>query len=65
MLKKLKDYPNISKIIFYTNQEWGQIKGQEPQGKVEVEAKEKKMNIELDWRTAGFFSLLSSPLKMK
>ena len=49
------DYPNISKIIFYTNQEWGQSKGKEPQSKKDVEDKAKKLNIELIWRTASFF----------
>lgn len=50
-----RDYPKISKIVIYTNQEWGQYKGKEPQGKKDVESKAKELGIELDWRTASFF----------
>lgn len=50
-----RDYPKISKIVIYTNQEWGQCKGKEPQGKKDAEAKAKELGIELDWRTASFF----------
>jgi len=50
-----KDYPKISKLIIYTNQEWGQNKGKEPQGKKDIENKAKELKIELDWRTASFF----------
>jgi hypothetical protein len=50
-----RDYPKISKIVIYTNQEWGQYKGKEPQGKKDAEAKAKELGIELDWRTASFF----------
>lgn len=53
--KAKKDYPNITKIMFYTNQEWGQNKGEEPQGKISVEGKAKELSIELNWRTASFF----------
>ncbi len=53
--KAKKDYPKISKIFFYTNQEWGQKKGQEPQGKTDVEERAKELSIELNWRTASFF----------
>jgi len=49
------DYPDISKLIFYTNQEWGQNRGKEPEGKQEVEKKANDLNIELEWRTASFF----------
>jgi len=55
-IKKAKrDYPNISKIIFYTNQEWGQTRGKEPQGKIAIEKKARELGLALDWRTAGFF----------
>jgi len=50
-----RDYPKISKIVIYTNHEWGQYRGKEPQGKKEVESKAKELGIELDWRTASFF----------
>ena len=50
-----KDYPKISKIVIYSNQEWGQYRGNEPQGKKDAESKAKELGIELDWRTASFF----------
>lgn len=53
--KAKKDYPNITKIMFYTNQEWGQNKGQDPQGKIDIEKKAKASNVKLEWRTASFF----------
>ncbi len=53
--KSKRDYPNITKLLFYTNQEWGQNKGQKPQGLIEVDEKAKELNIILEWRTASFF----------
>jgi energy-coupling factor transporter ATP-binding protein EcfA2 len=54
--KSKKDYPNLTKIIFYTNQEWGQGKSQtDPQGKIEIEQKAKEAKIEIEWKTASFF----------
>jgi hypothetical protein len=50
-----KDYPGISQLIIYTNQQWGQNKGREPKSKKDVEDKAKKLNIKLVWRTASFF----------
>ncbi len=42
-IKKAKrDYPNITKLLFYTNQEWGQNRGQKPQGLIEIEEKANK-----------------------
>ncbi|MFM2314750.1 MAG: hypothetical protein RLZZ04_4026 [Cyanobacteriota bacterium] len=55
-LKKAKrDYSNITRILFYTNQEWGQRRGQEPQGLIEIQKKVEELNIILDWRVASFF----------
>ena len=53
--KAKRDYPNITKIILYTNQEWGQSKGQKPQGLVEIEQKANELKIDLEQRTASFF----------
>ena len=50
-----KDYPTITKILFYTNQEWGQSKGKEPKGKKKVEEKAKTLGVALEWRTASYF----------
>ncbi|PET62780.1 MULTISPECIES: AVAST type 4 anti-phage nuclease Avs4 [Bacillus cereus group] len=80
-LKKSKrDYSNLTKIIFYTNQEWGQShkkndssknvgdsmesdsseniddsKGNDPKVKIDIEAKAKELNLQIEWRTASFF----------
>jgi len=55
-LKKAKrDYPDITKLIFYTNQEWGQNKGKDPKGKTDAEKEAKKLNIEIEWRVASYF----------
>lgn len=53
--KSKKYYPTITKLIFYTSQEWGQNKGEKPQGLIEVEKKADDLNIILDWRVASFF----------
>ena len=51
-----RDYPNLTKVIFYTNQEWGQGRSQnDPQAKIEIEKKAHDLNIEIEWRTASFF----------
>ena len=53
--KAKRDYPDLNKIIFYTNSEWGQNKGKEPQGKIDVEKKAKENNLEIEWRCCSFF----------
>ena len=53
--KSKRDYPKITKFLFYTNQEWGQNKGEKPQGLIEIEEKAQELNILLDWRTASYF----------
>ena len=56
MLKKAKrDYPNITKIVFYTNSEWGQYKGKEPSGKKEIEKESTKLSIAIEWRCGSYF----------
>jgi hypothetical protein len=51
-----RDYTDLTKIIFYTNQEWGQgKKGNDPVAKKEAEQKANKSNIKIEWRTASFF----------
>ncbi len=45
-----RDYPNITKIIIYTNQNWGQGKKQnDSQVKVDIDNKAKELGIEIDW----------------
>ena len=53
--KAKRDYSNITKLLFYTNQEWGQNKGQEPKGLKEIEERAKELSIELEWKTASYF----------
>ncbi len=50
-----RDYADISRLVFYSNQEWGQAKGKKPKGLKEIEKKAKELDIELDWRTTSFF----------
>ncbi|MBT3176925.1 MAG: ATP-binding protein [Desulfobacula sp.] len=53
--KTSRDYPDLSNLLIYSNQEWGQNKGKKPAGLKEVEKKAKQLNIKIDWRTASFF----------
>jgi len=50
-----RDYPSITKLLIYTNQEWGQAKGKTPHGLLYVENKANDFGIKLRWNTAGFF----------
>ena len=54
--KSKKNYQDLTKIIFYTNQEWGQGKKvNDSKTKKAVEDKAKASGIEIEWRTASFF----------
>ncbi|MCY8274558.1 AAA family ATPase, partial [Bacillus inaquosorum] len=61
LIKSKRDYSDLTKIIFYTNQEWGQSHNPEnpeqndPQAKVDIESKAKEIDIQIEWRTASFF----------
>ncbi|SFV52913.1 hypothetical protein MNB_SV-12-1354 [hydrothermal vent metagenome] len=56
LTKTKRDNPNITKIILYTNAEWGQGQGtKEPKAKTETEEKAKELNIELIWRVRSYF----------
>lgn len=56
MLNKAKrDYPNITKIVFYTNSEWGQYRGKEPSGKKEIEETANRLSITIEWRCGSYF----------
>ncbi len=63
--KAKKYYPDITKIIFYTNQEWGQSKGQKPEGLIEIEKKAKELNVNVKFRTASFFESLFVAIENK
>jgi hypothetical protein len=49
-------YPKVGKIIFYTNQPFGQDrKGTDPKYKTEVEAHAKSKGVIIEWRTESYF----------
>ena len=50
-----RDYPSITKLLIYTNQEWGQTKGKTPQGLFDVEKRADELGLKLQWNTASFF----------
>ena len=55
-LNKLKrDYPNVNRLHIYSNQEWGQNKGQMPQGLKDIEKLAKELDVRLEWNLASFF----------
>jgi hypothetical protein len=60
-LKKInRDYPNLTKLIFYTNQEWSQNfpknkQAKPPKAKTEIESKAQEYNITIVWRQESFF----------
>jgi hypothetical protein len=56
MFKTVKhDYPFLTKILFYTNTEWGKIKGKKPKWQIEIESIANTNNINIEWRTKSFF----------
>lgn len=49
-------HPEVAKIIFYTNQEFGQdVKKTDPQYKTEIENHAKSKSINIEWRTGSYF----------
>ncbi|MCD6297732.1 MAG: ATP-binding protein [Deltaproteobacteria bacterium] len=49
-------HPTVNKIIFYTNQEFGQDKKKtDPQYKTDIENHAKGKGIYIEWRTASYF----------
>ena len=49
-------HPNLNKIIFYTNQEFGQDKKKtDPQYKKDIEAHAESKGVEIEWRTGSHF----------
>ncbi|WKA54790.1 AVAST type 4 anti-phage nuclease Avs4 [Planococcus shixiaomingii] len=61
LIKSKRDYIDLSKIIFYTNGEWGQSHNprnpeqNDPQAKVDIENKARELGLQIEWRTASFF----------
>ena len=49
-------HPTVNKIIFYTNQEFGQdAKKTDPQYKTDIEGHAKSKGIDIEWKTASYF----------
>jgi len=52
----LARHPEVNKIIFYTNQEFGQDKKKtDPQYKIDIENHAKERGIDIEWRTSSYF----------
>ena len=52
-------HPEVTKIIFYTNQEFGQdAKKTDPQYKTDIETHAKTKSVNIEWRTASYFESL-------
>jgi hypothetical protein len=62
--KAKRDYPKLTKLLLYTNQEWGQAypkknnptkKAEKSAGQKEIEEKATQLGIVLEWRTTSYF----------
>ncbi|WP_156801525.1 AVAST type 4 anti-phage nuclease Avs4 [Psychromonas sp. CNPT3] len=62
--KAKRDYPKLTKLLLYTNQEWGQAypqknnpikKAVKSATQIEIENKASQLGIVLEWRTASYF----------
>lgn len=50
-----KNHADLTKIIFYTNQDFGQGQGTSPQYKTDIENHAKSKGVVIEWRTASYF----------
>ncbi|PCJ24636.1 MAG: ATPase [SAR86 cluster bacterium] len=50
-----KYYPSVTKLILYSNQEWGQTKGTTPKSKTKIDDKAFELGLTLEWRTKSYF----------
>jgi len=54
--KSKSNYPTITKVILYTNSEFGQSKGKNlPKAQTDAENKAKFLGISIEWRTKSYF----------
>lgn len=62
--KVRRDYPELTKLYLYTNQEWTQAfpkkdnpskKAQKTNPQIEIDKKASDLGIELEWRTTSYF----------
>lgn len=50
-----KNHTDLTKIIFYTNQDFGQGQGSSPPYKTAIETHAKSKGVVIEWRTASYF----------
>lgn len=44
-----KDYPSLTKVLFYTNKAWSQGKNNDPKVKNDIDAEARKLGLKIDW----------------
>ncbi|MDE0518186.1 MAG: P-loop NTPase fold protein, partial [Bdellovibrionales bacterium] len=54
--KTKEKHPEISKLIFYINQDFGEgVNSSDPQYKLDIESHATDKNLNIEWRTASYF----------
>ncbi|MCI3028601.1 hypothetical protein LMF32_05750 [Desemzia sp. C1] len=48
-------YPDIKRLVIYSNSEWAQYRGDRPAGIIKIEEVAKEQEITIDWRLRSFF----------
>ncbi len=55
-INKAKElYPNLERLIIYSNSEWSQYRGKKPAGLIKIEETAMRNEIMIDWRLKSFF----------
>jgi len=55
-ISKAKElYPNLERLIIYSNSEWAQYRGNKPAGLMKIEETAVQNEITIDWRLKSFF----------
>ena len=53
--KAKRDNPDITRILFFSNQDWGKKNGEESKVKKEVERRANELGIVIEYKTTSFF----------
>lgn len=48
-------YPDIKRLVIYSNAEWAQYRGDKPAGLIRIEEVAKQKEVIIDWRLKSFF----------
>lgn len=48
-------YPDIKRLVIYSNSEWAQYQGNKPAGLIRIEEVAKQQEVIIDWRLRSFF----------